>query len=162
MARDVPLTDMQDAFVLAFTTQPGCIGNAAESARRAGYSESTAREIGRQLLDKPHVRAAIDTANRLQLSHSAATKAIRLLERTIDDTSAPIKVRVDAAKAILDRAGYAAGGRDDRNAASGKSLHQMTSVELEAIAARMRSSLEAGLIDVTPILVPTAESGDAD
>ena len=61
------LTDQQQAFVTAFTSDPGAIGNASEAARRAGYSEKSARDIGRQLLAKPHVRAAVEEANRDQL-----------------------------------------------------------------------------------------------
>jgi phage terminase small subunit len=53
------LTEKQRAFVLAFTSEPGAVGNASEAARRAGYSEQSARDIGRQLLDKLHVQAAI-------------------------------------------------------------------------------------------------------
>ena len=36
------------------------LGNASEAARRAGYSEKTASEIGADNLRKPHIRAYID------------------------------------------------------------------------------------------------------
>lgn len=103
------LTPQQTDFVLHYTSTPAAIGNAAAAARLAGYSEPYARELGRQLLDKPHVRAAVDEANRQAVSGRLATKAVALLERVIEDESAPVKVRVDAAKAVLDRAGWAAG-----------------------------------------------------
>ena len=103
------LTPQQADFVLHYTSTPGAIGNASESARRAGYSEASARELGRQLLDKPHVRAAVDEANRQAVSGRLTTKAVALLERVIEDEAAPMKVRVDAAKAVLDRAGWTAG-----------------------------------------------------
>lgn len=103
------LTPQQADFVLHYTSTPDAIGNAAEAARRAGYSETSARELGRQLLDKPHVRTAVDEANRRAVSGRLTTKAVALLERVIEDESAPLKVRVDAAKAVLDRAGWTAG-----------------------------------------------------
>src|SRR6476646_5829121 len=101
----VTLSDQQREFVTAFTSVPGAIGNASEAARRARYSVHSAREIGRQLLDKPHVQEAIREANQRLISGQIATKAVALLERVIDDESAPIKVRVEAAKTILDRGG---------------------------------------------------------
>jgi phage terminase small subunit len=103
------LTPQQTEFVVHYTSTPEAIGNAAEAARRAGYSEASAREIGRQLLDKPHVRAAVDEANRRAVSGRLTTKAVALLERVIEDEAAPLKTRVDAAKAVLDRAGWTAG-----------------------------------------------------
>lgn len=35
-------------------------GNATEAAKRAGYSERTAREMGSENLSKPHIKAYID------------------------------------------------------------------------------------------------------
>ncbi len=102
------LNDQQQAFVTAFTSDPGAIGNASEAARRAGYSEKSARDIGRQLLAKPHVRAAVEEANRDQISGALASKAVAVLEGIIDDETAAPKLRLDAAKTILDRAGYIA------------------------------------------------------
>ena len=49
------LTDMQRAFVVAFTSMAGCIGHARKAAERAGYSKKSAAELGRQLLTLPHV-----------------------------------------------------------------------------------------------------------
>lgn len=103
------LTPQQTEFVVHYTSTLEAIGNAAEAARRAGYSEASAREIGRQLLDKPHVRAAVDEANRRAVSGRLTTKAVALLERVLGDDNEPTKVRVDAAKAVLDRAGWTAG-----------------------------------------------------
>ena len=89
------LTEHQAAFVAAFTSDPTCMGNASASAVRAGYAEKHSRELGRQLLDKPHVRAAVDAGLRRQISGSLAAKAVHLLERVLDDEAAPLKVRVE-------------------------------------------------------------------
>lgn len=130
------LTEAQEAFVIHFTSSPGALGNAAESARRAGYSEKNAREIGRQLLDKPHVRKAVDDANRQSISGKIATKAVDLLERVIEDENVPIKVRVEAAKTILDRAGIVAATAvkpDGKRDVPEKPLSEMTIEELEEV-----------------------------
>jgi hypothetical protein len=103
--REIQLTAQQGEFVLHFTSMPGCIGNATASARAAGYSDRSAAELGRQLLEKPHVRAAVDEALRRQISGPAAAKAAALLERVVDDETAPLRLRLDAARTILDRAG---------------------------------------------------------
>ncbi|MEZ5825232.1 MAG: terminase small subunit [Geminicoccaceae bacterium] len=102
------LTQQQQQFVVEYTSGLGAIGNASEAARRAGYSERSAAELGRQLLEKPHVRAAIDEAFKGQISGALAAKAVGVLSGILDDESAPVKVRLDAAKTVLDRAGLGA------------------------------------------------------
>lgn len=51
--------------------------NAAEAARRAGYSKKTARAIGAELLTKPDISAEIQA--RLKESHMGADEALDLL-----------------------------------------------------------------------------------
>ena len=53
---DKPLTDRQERFVVEYL---GC-ANGAEAARRAGYSEHTAREMACENLTKPNIKSAID------------------------------------------------------------------------------------------------------
>lgn len=132
--RTVVVTDQQGAFVNHFTSTPGAIGNASAAARLAGYSEKHSAEMGRQLLGKAHVRKAIDDANRQSISGTIATKAVALLERVIDDESAPLKVRVEAAKTILDRAGIVPPSVTERDRAGNehkKPLSEMTIDELD-------------------------------
>ena len=102
------LNDQQQAFVIAYTSDPGAIGNASEAARRAKYSVKSARDIGRQLLAKPHVKAAVDAALRDHISGALASKAVEVLEGIIGDETAAPKLRLDAAKTILDRSGLIA------------------------------------------------------
>ena len=102
------LTTQQASFVAHFTSDPGSIGNGSEACRRAGYSEKSAGELSYQLLRKPHVLAAIDKANRDQLSGALATKAVHVLRSIIEDEKAPAKIRLDAAKTVLDRIGVIA------------------------------------------------------
>lgn len=51
--------------------------NAAESARRAGYSVKTAREIGRKLLTNVDIKAEVDA--RLSEVHMSSDEALKLL-----------------------------------------------------------------------------------
>jgi len=147
------LTELQEAFVLAFTADPDAIGNASEAARRAGYSPATARVIGQQLLAKPHIRAAIHEANQKLLSGQIATKAVALLEKVIDDASVPIKIRVEAAKTVLDRGGFGAQG-SGRHQGADKHPSEMNEAELaealKNVLAGMDAKNKARIIDVTP------------
>ena len=142
------LTDQQRRFVVAYTSDPAATGNASEAARRAGYSQRSAAEIGRQLVEKPHVRLAIDNANREAISGRIATKAVRLLERVIDDESAAPKLRVQAAMTILDRGGYVAPSAFERVAqaaartAHEKPAHEMSVNELELLVTRMSARID--------------------
>ena len=155
------LTSKQQAYVLAYTSGAGAVGNAAAAARVAGYSEKTARVIGFQLLYLPHVRDAIDQANREQLSGRIATKAVALLERAIDDERVPMRDRVAAAKTVLDRAGFLPPSLAERarEVLSVKPLNEMTRDELAAFIAAERHAIEeleqavergSRMIDVTP------------
>jgi phage terminase small subunit len=147
------LTELQQAFVVAYTSDPTAIGNCREAALRAGYSQHTAAESGRRLVTQPHIRSAIRAANLELISGRIATKAVALLERVIDDESAPVKIRVDAAKTILDRGGFGAApaGQGDPNE---KHASEMTEAELYQRMIELRkivdSSRESTIIDVTP------------
>ena len=55
-AKGKALNDRQRAFVEHYLV----CWNASEAARRAGYSKKTAREIGRENLTKPDIRAEIE------------------------------------------------------------------------------------------------------
>jgi phage terminase small subunit len=141
------LTEMQQAFVTHFTSTPGSIGNASEAARRAGYSEKSAGELGRQLLEKPHVCRAIDIANRRSVSGPLATKAIEVLHRIIHDEATPAKLQIEAAKTILDRAGIVASVAEDdrrRDFEQRPSLSEMSNDELEEVIRRGQETLATG------------------
>jgi phage terminase small subunit len=70
------LTDKQRAFVAHYLT----CWNAAEAARRAGYSEKTARAIGAENLTKPDIQAAI-TEHLTDLHMSADEALARITAR---------------------------------------------------------------------------------
>jgi len=148
------LTDMQQAFVLAITSDPRCIGKPEEAAIAAGFSEKTARVQAQQLLTKPHVAAAITKANQEQISGPLASKAVALLGRLIDDEQAPKSVRLEAAKTILDRAGHVSARTPVALAdMSPKDIKDMSPDQLAGVlsqASAARAELERKLRDITP------------
>jgi phage terminase small subunit len=73
---DRPLTDRQERFVVEFLAT----ANGAEAARRAGYSEHTAKEIASENLTKPNVKAAIDR-KRTEIMADSEDKVQWLVER---------------------------------------------------------------------------------
>jgi hypothetical protein len=129
------------------------VGNAAASARVAGYSEKSARELGRRLVDVPHIQAAIREANHRLISGRLVTKSVALLERIIDDESIHPKIRLDALKTALDRGGFAAApARLDKP--NEKHASEMTEAELYQRMIELRKIVDASqasaIIDVTP------------
>jgi hypothetical protein len=148
------LNEMQQAFVVAYTTDPACLGKIREAALAAGYSEHTAYEQGRRLVTLPHVKAAITKAIQDQISGPLATKALAVISSIMLDPEAPKGVRLDAAKSILDRAGHVSprtpvalpepGSKELKN----MSPDQLAGVISQASAARVE--LEAQLRDITP------------
>ena len=104
----VSITDKARAFANFYVNDPETAGNAAASACRAGYAERSAhQQEGYRLLRHEGVRAEIEKLTRQALGDHASA-AVELLGRVIRDPYVPIKVRVDACKTILDRAGYIA------------------------------------------------------
>ncbi|MBF0375063.1 MAG: terminase small subunit [Alphaproteobacteria bacterium] len=73
LALDIPVTDGLTARQQRFVEEYVVTGNAAESARRAGYSLRSADDIGGQLLRKPRVREAVDTRRRAISARTGVT-----------------------------------------------------------------------------------------
>ena len=107
MSLDV-LTDRQSAFVEAFFLTGG---NAKESALRAGYAESVAKNAGREILGSASVKTAID--ERLHdLRDRAMVKLAANLDSVLDaliklalDEKTPSTARQRALVDLLDRSG---------------------------------------------------------
>jgi phage terminase small subunit len=158
------LTEQQAAFVHHYASDPECVGNGAASARAAGYGEKPARDMARQLLDKPHVRAAIDASLRAQISGRMAVKASRLLERVIDDEDAPLKVRVEAAKTILDRGGFVAPSAFEKAAEAakreGKEVTALTLAEVRMQIATLTTTPAAAPISAGGRVIDVEADGD--
>lgn len=77
------LTTKQRLFVEEYLT---CL-NAAEAARRAGYSEKTARSIGQENLTKPDIKAAIEAGlkQRAMPAEEVLARLADMARATADD-----------------------------------------------------------------------------
>ncbi len=136
------LTEKQAAFVAAFTSEPGCIANATKSAIWAGYSEKSAREIGRQQLVKPHIKAAVDEALRDQITGPLASKAVDVLREIVHDKEAPQKLRLEASRTILDRSGIIAPrAAEQKPLGQERALADLSPAELSAFIRQGQESL---------------------
>jgi phage terminase small subunit len=126
----IAMVDQQRLFVEAYVLGHG---NATKAAIDAGYSPASARQTASRLLHAPHVQEAIRRAQAHGLKGRMATKALGVLEKILDDESAPAGVRVDAAKTVLDRAGMGAIRTPDHAVENDKPVAEMTVAELDAL-----------------------------
>ena len=95
------LSQRQILFIEHFTGQ--CQGNATQSAKKAGYSDKTAKQQGYQL--KKLLSLEIEEKNR-ELLNSTVPLAIASLISLIEDTKTSGSVKLGAITSILDRNNY--------------------------------------------------------
>lgn len=133
------ILDQQRAFAEAYVLSSG---NATQAAVAAGYSPVSARQTASRLLHTPHVQEAIRRAQAHALRGRLASKALGVLEKILDDDSAPAGVRVDAAKTVLDRAGLAAARTPESELTTEKPPHEMTIAELDDFIRQSRRRLD--------------------
>lgn len=94
-------TKLQEKFVVEYIANGG---NAAAAAEAAGYSSSSAYQIGWQLLQKPWVHAQIHKGL-MRLRHRSGVVGLTALVRIAEDTRAPAAARVSAARVLMEHAG---------------------------------------------------------
>lgn len=100
-----PESNRQIHFAEAYVS---CGGNASEAARLAGYSQTSARQIGGRLARDPKVQRLIRQEQQRVIGGRLCSQALGVLESIMLDPSAPAGARVDACKTILDRGGLPA------------------------------------------------------
>ena len=98
---------MLNARQRAFCEAYASCGNAAEAARRAGYSERTARSIGQRLLTKADICNYIDELTaELRAERIADAEEIgAILSGLLRDDAQPAARRIQAAAVMLKAAG---------------------------------------------------------
>jgi phage terminase small subunit len=139
------LTEMQTTFVRKMSET----GDATESARRAGYRGSNAAAAAYDLMQLPHVLAALQIAVRRHLVTDAPMARRVTVEIAQNEDISP-KVRLDAAKTLLDRAGHVAPrprSEDDRTQTP---LHEMTTDELRELATRLEGEIAGRAKEIAP------------
>jgi phage terminase small subunit len=134
------LNDQQKSFVLHYTSTDGVAGNAAEAARRAGYTKKYAADLGRQLLEKPHVSAAIDAALREAIGTRLTVKAVTVIESILTSKDASLKLKGDMAAKVIEFSGLVERTKAQKAKEAGlgfdKPLTEFTRAELEAVVAK--------------------------
>lgn len=164
------LTRQQWQFVLAITND-GLTGKAA--AERAGYAEASVSAS--QLMRNPRVLAAIRDEQTRTLGTELATKAIGYLrvvmdmDETVEDQetgqtridSRVAKLKLDAAKTILDRAGHIAPKAQEIKSADKRDLEDYTTAEIEDMVRRTRETLDA-MTNISASQVVEGESSPVD
>src|SRR5215470_16344145 len=130
------LNAQQRAFVESFIEH----GDARRAAKEAGYKETVVRTADLQMLGAPRIAFAIAMAARGRLAR-AVPMALNTLEYLAQNAQSE-KVKLDASKAILDRAGLVppAPPKEDKNVTE-KSLNELTLEELRALADKLESEL---------------------
>jgi hypothetical protein len=139
------LNDTQEAFVASYAQ----FGDLALAVAAAGVVPET----GRRWLRQPEILFAIhvETVKRLQ---SSAPIAAQVLEEIFKDASVSARVRVDAAKAVLDRAGYAPPKAAAPAHGRQVTLTEMSIEELRALADTLAEELSSRAKDITPLKEP--------
>jgi len=139
------LNAQQRAFVESFIEH----GDARRAAKEAGYKETVVRTADLQMLGAPRIAFAIAMAARGRLAR-AVPMALNTLEYLAQNAQSE-KVKLDASKAILDRAGLVppAPPKEDKNMVE-KPLNEMTVEELRALADKLEGELAGRAKDVTP------------
>jgi hypothetical protein len=150
------LTDKQAAFVKA--ALGGC--DHIQSARLAGYSAPAVD--GWRLMRLPHIAAAIEIELRRKLQLEIAPACIAFLFDVVKNAGNTFgeRVRVDAAKTLLDRAGYQAPKQHE--VGKEKAVEEMSTAELHAFIDRTEAELASRATDVSVPVSPTLDSQLSD
>jgi hypothetical protein len=139
-----PLTDKQRQFAIEYASNGG---NATAAAKAAGYSETTAHEIGRQTVNKPHV-ADLIRAQLSSLKAKSGAIGLHALVEICQDKNASANARVSAARALCEHAGILGSGRETVEGAMADPDGQTEIVTArEVIAAFRQVTIVRGLMD---------------
>lgn len=151
------LTDKQAAFIRHFVLT----GDKIVAVRAAGYdSGDNPQAAAYDLLRSPQVMAAL----RLELARAlqeSAVLAFGVVHHIAKDEKMPAKVRLDAAKTLLDRAGHVA-PRARAETGIDLPLNEMSVNELRDLADKLDSELASRAKDVSPANPAAIEDQAAD
>jgi hypothetical protein len=117
------------------------------AAEMAGYDSSNIHARVHELRRTPQVLAAIHAEVRRKLV-ALAPVALSTIEMIVKDETAPIKVRLDGAKTLLDRAGHIAPRAVVDKGTQELALHELSISELRSLADRLENELAARAKDV--------------
>lgn len=119
-----------------------------DAARLAGFAEASRNGTAYSLLRAPRVLAAIHTEVRRKLV-AVAPIALAVIERLVKDDTTPPKIRLDAARTLLDRAGFIAPRAIVDKATHELALHELSIGELRSLADKLEGELSGRAKDVS-------------
>lgn len=131
-------TEQQKAFASALVSGLSPV----DSARAAGYTETTAPSAASTLMQQPAILAMVQIYAARELS-LGAPGAIKLLRRFVDDADGTWdpKIRLAAANSILNRAGHIAPKAAEQGKAGETPLNEMTMGELRDLADKLEGEI---------------------
>lgn len=136
LATQFQLTERQGAFVAAYAKSS--LGTA--SAIEAGYAPEWAAVEANRLLRLPIVSAALQFEVRRRIT-VLAPMALGVLEHLARNEQVADKVRLDAAKTLLDRAGHIAPRAKADSMGADLPLNEMTTAELRSLADKLEGEI---------------------
>lgn len=153
-----PPTDKQEIFLRVYVET----GDSTRAAAEAGYANPDAqgRALRRNVNLVPLIR--LETHRRLQEHVPAAINAI---VDAMHDEKAPRSVRLDAAKTILDRSGYAAFTPKNNNLRDDRPLAELSLAELHDLARKLSEELAnaaESCVDITPSIELDGQALEGD
>jgi hypothetical protein len=109
-----------------------------EAAKRAGLASSArVHQYTRTKAFADEIRSALKD----HITTEPSPKAVRIIDEIMSDTATSARVRVDAAKVLLDRAGIIAAPVAPSED-SGKALTEKTTAELHELVAQLQKQIE--------------------
>ncbi len=128
-----------------------------DAARAAGYRHPSSDAS--RLLRLPAISDAIRQGMAARLHNELAPVALNTVADIMRDADAPARLRLDASRVILDRAGYVPPKAQDPGADGAGGLSGMTRDQLAALADKLAQELgdRAQTIDVAPGDAPDIE-----
>jgi hypothetical protein len=157
LATNYKLTEMQAAFVrhVSEGVEPN------QAVTLVGYGTSNIYSRAHELLRAPNVLIAIHTEVRRKLV-AGAPIALSVIERLVKDETTPPKIRLDAAKTLLDRAGHIAPRAIVDKATHELALHELSIGELRQLADKLEGELSGRARNVSGPNAAPAETQAAD
>ncbi len=131
--------EQQAVFVRKYVSNGG---NGSDAARLAGYSEKSAGRYAYELLQKPHVLAAIHAEQARVIGTEAATLSVGVIVGILRDKDAKDSVRLDAAKIGLALAGHVAPKAPEPEPdKAGRPMTEWSAAELEEFIRKGRAAI---------------------
>jgi hypothetical protein len=146
---------------LSFVRHTGRGIEPADAVKLSGFTGADPAGTAWALLRTPHVLRAIQVETARNLAE-AAPMALDVVKRLamgeLGAANLP-KVRLDAAKTLLDRAGMIAPKAKDADSSLDKQLNEMTVEELRALMSKLEGAIADQAKDVS---APSDEPSDAN